>query len=113
MDDDLLQPEGGDGEACGGHAGPSKDIAARLEALRRENAVGPSTSAGGSQPSSRSAGPSGRLCSYIHNTMFIKHLLISDATFERIHEVQCRCSIACKSGETMVPAVLANPRGVM
>ena len=58
MDDDLLQPEGGDGEAGGGHAGPSKDIAARLEALRRENAVGPSTSAGGPQPSSRFAGPS-------------------------------------------------------
>ena len=68
MDDDLLQPEGGDGEAGGGHAGPSKDIAARLEALRRENAIGPSASAGGSQPSSRSARAVPMLAVLMHAT---------------------------------------------
>lgn len=53
MSDDLLQPEGGPAEAAnGGHAGPSSGIAARLEALRREAAIAPSSSAA-AQPSSR------------------------------------------------------------
>ena len=94
MDDDLLQPEGGDSEAGGGHAGPSKDIAARLEALRRENAVGPSTSAGGSQPLSRSAGPSVRPSLSICNTILRKRVSTANATFEFFHEVSCERSIA-------------------
>lgn len=55
MDDDLLQPEGGEAEAGGGHVGPSSGIAARLEALRREAAIAPSSAPAGSQPASRSA----------------------------------------------------------
>lgn len=53
MEDDLLQPEGGEADAGGGHVGPSSGIAARLEALRREAAIAPSSASAASQPSSR------------------------------------------------------------